>query len=138
MDERTFIRDVARSLRCDEPRAEAVACVVLQALRNRLTPKEASDVAAQMPTGLKRMWNEGESAKRPVERIHRAEFIGHIRQRAVLPDDAEATRGAKAVFGALQRLLGSPTGTEGEAWDIYSQLPKDLKNLWLASSEHPL
>lgn len=138
MDERTFIRDIARHLRCDEGRAEAVATVVLQALRNRLTPKEASDVAAQMPNGLKRMWNEGESPQRRVERLHRAEFIGHIRQRAVLPDDAEATRGAKAVFGALQRMLGSPTGTEGEAWDIFSQLPKDLKTLWLESSEHPV
>ena len=137
MDERTFIRDVAHTLHCDEARAEAVACVVLQALRNRLTPKEAADVAAQMPHGLRRMWNDGESAKRAVERVHRAEFIGQIRQRAVLPDDAEATRGAKAVFGALQRLLGSSTGTEGEAWDIFSQLPKDLKTLWLESSDHP-
>jgi uncharacterized protein (DUF2267 family) len=136
MDERTFIRDVAHRLSCDERRAEAVTCVVLQALRDRLTPKEASDVAAQLPTGLRRIWNDGESAQRRVERIHRAELIGRIRQRAVLPDDAEATRGAKAVFGALQRLLGSPTGTEGEAWDIFSQLPKDLKSLWLESSEH--
>lgn len=136
MDQRTFIREVAHDLRCDERRAEAVASVVLQALRNRLTPKEAADVAAQMPNGLKRMWNDGESAERTVERIHRAEFIGQIRKRAVLPDDVEATRGVKAVFRALQRLLGSPTGTEGEAWDIFSQLPKDLKSLWLESSEH--
>jgi uncharacterized protein (DUF2267 family) len=138
MDERTFIRDVAHRLGCDEGRAEAITSVVLQALRNRLTPKEASDVAAQMPSGLKRIWNEGESPERTVERVHRAEFIGQIRQRAVLPDDAEATRGTKAVFGALQRLLGSPTGTEGEAWDVFSQLPKDLKSLWLESSDHPV
>ena len=32
-----------------------------------------------------------------------------------------------AVFKALQILMNSPTGPEGEAWDIFSQLPKDLK-----------
>ena len=36
-----------------------------------------------------------------------------------------------AVFATLQELLGSPTGMEGEAWDLMSQLPKDLKKLWL-------
>jgi hypothetical protein len=35
----------------------------------------------------------------------------------------------------LQKALGSLTGKEGEAWDIYSQLPKGLKNLWLSSAE---
>ena len=34
----------------------------------------------------------------------------------------------------LQRALGSPTGREGEAWDVLSQLPKDLKGLWLDAS----
>jgi uncharacterized protein (DUF2267 family) len=53
-----------------------------------------------------------------------------VRNRAVLPDDSEALRAVKAVFATLQHLLGSPTGKEGEAWDIYSQLPKDLKTLW--------
>ncbi len=57
-----------------------------------------------------------------------------MRQRAVLPDDAEAERAVKAVFAALQRLLGSRTGLEGEAWDIFSQLPKDLKQLWVEAA----
>jgi len=69
-----------------------------------------------------------------VTRTHAAEFMGRVRRRAVLPDDAEAERSVLAVFGALQKLLGSPTGKEGEAWDIFSQLPKDLKKLWLAAS----
>ena len=38
-----------------------------------------------------------------------------------------------AVFATLQELLGSPTGIEGEAWDVMSQLPKDLKKLWLGA-----
>ena len=80
---------------------------------------------------MKRLWEVGDREDRPANRIHRHEFIGRVRQRAVLRDDEAAEDAVRAVFAQLQRLLGSPTGREGEAWDIYSQLPKDLKELWL-------
>ena len=136
MTERHFVQEVAGALQCDPQRAESVIFAVFQELRHRITASEAADVASQLPTGLKRLWNEGavkprEPSDRPVEKIHRVEFIGHVRQRAVLPDDDEAERAVRAVFRALQRLLGSPSGREGEAWHVFSQLPKDLKQLWL-------
>lgn len=134
MNERIFLREVARALRCDEQRAESIAFIVFQELRVRITTKEAADVAAQLPIALKKLWLENETPNRPVQRTHLADFLGRVRQRAALPDDLEAERGTRAVFGALQRLLGSPTGVEGEAWDIFSQLPKDLKLLWLESA----
>jgi uncharacterized protein (DUF2267 family) len=65
--------------------------------------------------------------------VHAAEFIGRVRRRVVLPDDAEAERAVRAVFRALRTLLGSPSGLTGEAWDVFSVLPKDMKSLWLAS-----
>jgi uncharacterized protein (DUF2267 family) len=133
MDDRAFIRRVAGRLRADEARAEAVTFAVFQELRYRLTPKEAADVAAQLPTGLKRLWQEQDHPGREVVKIHEPEFIGRVRKQAVLPDDAEAERAVRAVFAELQRLLGSATGKEGEAWDVFSVLPKDLKMLWLAA-----
>lgn len=134
MKDREFLRQVAAALGCDEGRAETVTFVVFEELRQRLTPREASHVAAQLPHGLQRMWCENERPDRAVTRTHLAEFLGHVRQRAVLPDEHEAERSTRAVFGALQRLLGSPTGLEGEAWDVLSQLPKDLKRLWLEAA----
>lgn len=134
MDRSTFLRKVADRLRCDQRRADALTVVVFQELRGRLTPKEASDVASQLPGPLKESWLEDERPDRPVQRVHRNEFIGRVRQRAVLPDDDEAERAIRAVFGVLQSALGSPHGTEGEAWDIFAQLPKDLKSLWLDAS----
>ena len=131
MTERRFVDDVADALRCDRQRAESVIFAVFQELSRRLTAGEAAHVASQLPTGLKRLWSVGELPGRPVEKIHRAEFIGRVRQRAVLPDDDEAERAVRTVFRALQRLLGSPSGREGEAWDVFSQLSKDLKQLWL-------
>jgi uncharacterized protein (DUF2267 family) len=135
MDKFTFIRQVAQRLHCDERRAEGITFAVFQELRDRLTPAEAADVAAQLPTALKHLWQEEEQPDRQVKRTHVAEFVGRIRQRAALPDGPEAERAVKAVFGVLQALLGSPTGKEGEAWDVFSQLPKDLKMLWLAAGE---
>ena len=135
MDHWLFLRQVARGLHCDERRAEGVTFAVFQALRDRLTPKEAADVAAQLPTKLKRFWQEGDRPNRHVEKTHKEEFLGRVRRSAALPDTAEAERAVTAVFSALQMLLGSPTGREGEAWDVFSQLPRDLKMLWLAAGE---
>ena len=135
MKEHRFVQEVAEALRCDRQRAASVIFAVFQELRHRLTDGEAADVASQLPTSLKRLWSGEPDARepfdRPVEKTHRAEFIGHVRQRAVLLDDDEAEGVVRVVFRALQRLLGSPKGREGEAWDIFSQLPKDLKQLWL-------
>ena len=134
MNDGMFLKDVARRLGCDELRAESVTFAVFQELRDRLTPHEASDVAAQLPHGLRRLWLEQEHGDRDVRRTHAPEFIGRVRQRCTLTHDEEAERAVRAVFGALQRLLGSPHGLEGEAWHVFSQLPKDLKRLWLGAS----
>ena len=135
MDEKTFLHLVSERLRCDEQRAESVTFVVFQELRDRITPHEAADVAAQLPKNLRRLWQEGEQADRAVRRTHENEFVGRVRMHASLPDDAEALRSIRAVFFALQRLLGSRSGVEGEAWHVFSQLPKDLKKLWLTAGE---
>jgi uncharacterized protein (DUF2267 family) len=134
MERSTFLRLVTERLGCDERRADAVTVVVLQELRDRLTEKEAADVASQLPAELRATWQENEHHGRNVRRIHRDEFIGRVRKRAVLPDDAEAERAVRAVFAVLQTALGSAHGTEGEAWDVFAQLPKDLKTLWLDAS----
>jgi uncharacterized protein (DUF2267 family) len=134
MDEKTFLQGVRERLACDERRAESVTFAVFGELRDRLTPEERHDVSAQLPMALRRLWGVGD-LDRPTSRVHRAEFIGRVRQRAVLPDDNEAEHAVRAVFAQLQRLLGSPSGLEGEAGDIYSQLPKDLKELWLDAAD---
>jgi uncharacterized protein (DUF2267 family) len=134
MDELTFIHEVARQLDCDYRRAEDVVLAVFRELRDRLSAKEAGDVAAQLPSALKRLWRQEERADAPVERTHVADVVGRVRWAAGFGDDAEAERAVRAVFGELQKLLGSPTGLEGEAWDVFSQLPKDLKRFWIASA----
>jgi hypothetical protein len=50
MNERSFVQQAAERADCEEQRAETLIFSVFQELRDRLTPKEAADVAAQLPT----------------------------------------------------------------------------------------
>jgi uncharacterized protein (DUF2267 family) len=135
VDAQRFLHTIATALACDAGRAEALTFTVFQELRDRLTSKEAADVAAQLPTVLKALWSEGEVAGRSPNKVHAAEFIGRVRRRAALADDAEAERAVRAVFRTLRTLLGGASGFQGEAWDVFSQLPKDMKPLWLDIAE---
>jgi len=131
MDKKIFFERVAGLMRCHEHRAESLTFAVFQELRDSLTPREAGDVDAQLPAGLKILWEMLDRPGRHVRRVHQPQFVGEVRLIASLPDEAEAERAVIAVFVTLQELLGSPTGMEGEAWDVMSQLPKDLKKLWI-------
>ena len=134
MEEQQFIHAVAQHLSVDREAAQRIVAAVFHELHDRITSKEASDAAAQMPAGLKRLWTASEFPGREVRRIHKSEFMREVSQRAEI-SEIDAPRAVRAVFAVLQRLLKSPSGQEGEAWDIYSQLPKDLKKVWTAAAK---
>jgi uncharacterized protein (DUF2267 family) len=98
---------------------------VLHALRDRLTPAEADQLAAQLPTELKDVWQEGEMADRRPIKLDRDEFCARVMKDAGLPSPKQARWMILAVFAALKEQL-SP----GEAEDVMAQLPKDLKEVW--------
>ena len=50
-----------------------------------------------------------------------------------LESEGKAERAVVAVFGALQDALGYRGGTGGTAGHVMSQLPNDLKRLWVAA-----
>jgi len=135
MQDKEFFKEIMARVGCDLRRAEALTFAVFQELRDRLTPREASHVAAQLPKRLKMMWMSLEIPSRKVRRVTEEQFIWEVKRMAGLAEDAEAERAVSAVFAGLQQLLGSPTGQEGEAWDVMSQLPKDLKKLWSSAQK---
>jgi uncharacterized protein (DUF2267 family) len=135
MDDKAFVNAVAERVDCDERRAETLILAVFQELRDRLTPHEAADVAAQLPTSLKMLWKSFDRPDRQVRRVHEPRFLEEVAQMAGLEDERQAERAVIVVFTVLQEALGSPTGTEGEAWHVLSQLPSDLKRLWLRAGE---
>ena len=129
MEEERFIHTVASQLGIDGEGAKKIVSAVFRELHDRLTPHEAADAAAQMPEGLKRLWMASEFSGREVRRVHKREFVREVAELAEI-QESEASHAVTVVFRALQTLLKSPTGQEGEAWHIFSQLPKDLKKIW--------
>ena len=133
MEYEHFIREVEARLGVPKDEAEKVIQAVLHELHDRLTPKEADDLGAQLPGRLKQFWFGFDTPGREVERTHKKDFIRYVADKTGMPED-RANRAVMAVFRALQLALKAPTGQEGEAWDVLSQLPKDLKRVWLAAA----
>jgi uncharacterized protein (DUF2267 family) len=136
MEFERFIREVEARLGVPKDEAEKVTQAVLRELHDRLTPKESDDLGAQLPGPLKQFWFSLDKPGREVERTHKKDFIRYVAEKTELPED-RANRAVMAVFKALQLALKAPTGQEGEAWDVLSQLPKDLKRVWLAAATMP-
>lgn len=105
--------------------AKRVTAAVFHALRDRLTPNEADQAAAQLPRPLKILWWEGEAEGRRPTKMRRKEFYERVRLEAGLASERETRLAVGAVFGALKEQL-----SRGESDDILAQLPRDLKPLW--------
>lgn len=105
--------------------AKRASAAVMHALRDRLTPTEAADAAAQLPRALQSVWRYGEARGRRPVKMHRKEFFERVRGEAGLDSWREARDVTGAVFHALKVTL-SP----GETEDIVAQLPADLKAIW--------
>lgn len=100
---------------------------VLHALRDRLHPDEATDLAAQLPILLKGIYFDGwNPSATPVKARTKEEFLRLVMQSmppGTAPVDAE--RFTRAVFNVLRAHV-SP----GEVRDVQAMLPAGLKALW--------
>jgi uncharacterized protein (DUF2267 family) len=125
-----FYRTVMKTSGKEDPEtARRVTAAVLHLLRDRLTPEEASQAMAQLPAPLKAVWQEGARADREPTKLHLAEFLERVRDAAHLPSTVEARWMTLAVFAALKEQL-----TPGESEDVWAQLPKDLKEMWMEAT----
>lgn len=136
MDEERMLLEVEARVGLDHDHAYRMMMAVLQELHDRLTPKEADDLAAQLPGEFKEKWHTFDVPGRKVTDTHCEDFTRHLAQAADV-DEMRAKKGLMAAFKAFHILLNSPTGQEGEAWHVYSQLPKDLKRMWIAAASMP-
>jgi len=105
----------------DADRVHFIGEKVLEMLGCRLTYEEAEDLKAQLPSGLKQIWNRCEA--RP--KWDREELLSTIRTQCGFDSTLEAENAVRAVFATLQEGI-----TPGEADDVEAQLPKGVKELW--------
>jgi uncharacterized protein (DUF2267 family) len=120
-----FYRRVVEETGLSLETAKRATPAVLHALRDRLTPREADQLAAQLPREIRAAWNTGNVAGRRPVKIRRPAFYARVRVTAGLASTREARALTVAVFAALKAQV-SP----GEGEDVRAQLPKDLKTLW--------
>lgn len=124
-----WIEQLGRQLGWNDPETTLLALrSVLHALRDRLPPDEAVELAAQMPLLIKGVYFDGwNPSATPVRARSKEEFFALVRgpfQGGPLEADAE--RITRAVF----RLLAERV-SEGEIKDVRGVLPAALADLWL-------
>jgi uncharacterized protein (DUF2267 family) len=104
MEERAFAAAVAEQAGLSREEAADLTRATLEALGRQLSGGEARDLALDLPSGL------ADSLPRRVGGAHPVplrEFIHQVSARTGL-NEAEATRGTRAVLATLDRAVDSP------------------------------
>lgn len=124
MDKHEFLRRVQEELNLvDMSEAETATRSVLAAVTDRITDQEAHDLASQLPSDLR------EFIQRRGNRIQKMDldtFISRIQSDLDLATWDQAARVARGVFAVLKQAVA-----EGEWEDVASQLPADLKEMFV-------
>lgn len=109
----------------DEATAYSVLRAVLHQLRDRLTPEEATDLAAQLPLIIRGAYFEGWQPRQTPEKVRtKQDFLDGIATK-LRPHPVAAESAARDVFALLSHHCD-----QGEIADVIAQLPHELKALW--------
>jgi uncharacterized protein (DUF2267 family) len=109
----------------DEAMAYSTLRAVLHQLRDRLTPEEAVDLAAQLPLIVRGMYFEGWRPSRTPEKVRtRREFVDGVAAK-LRPHPVEADQAVRDVLSLLAHHCDP-----GEITNVIAQLPGELKELW--------
>ena len=118
-----WLDDLAGELGTDDGRyAWRVLRAYLRVLRERLTPDESAQLAAQLTHLLRGVFYEGFDPGREPHRLRtRDEFLQRLAERAQLPEGVDPAVVAALATRVLRRRL-----TAGEVDDILFQLPTEI------------
>jgi uncharacterized protein (DUF2267 family) len=117
----------------DESTALSVLRAVLHQLRDRLTPEEAVDLAAQLPLLVRGIYFEGWRPQRTPEKVRsKKDFLEGVATK-LRPHTVPVEPAVRDVL----RLLAHHCDP-GEIGDVIAQMPAELKELWpvTARAEH--
>lgn len=111
----------------DRHKAYMILRGVLHALRDRLTPEETADLAAELPMLVRGFFYEGwHPAHKPLKYRHKDEFLRRVATEAPWLDGDGLERAVTAVF----EILSSELGGAGETAQVRRMLPAELRELW--------
>ena len=110
----------------DQQKAYVALRATLHALRDRLPPKGAVNLSAQLPMLIRGFYFEGwHLDDKPLSYRHKDEFIQLVSKEAPMVDKDEIERAVTAVFHRLSEEV-SP----GEADKVRKMLPEELREMW--------
>jgi uncharacterized protein (DUF2267 family) len=113
----------------NESAALSVVRAVLHQLRDRLTPEEAVDLAAQLPLVVRGIYFEGWRPGRTPEKVRsKQEFLEGVRAK-LRPHTIAPEPAVRDVLALLTHHCDP-----GEIADVIAQLPAELKELWPATA----
>lgn len=111
----------------DRSRAYRGLRAVLHALRDRLPPVEASQLAAQLPMLVRGIYYEGWRPEATPSRDRTvADMVAHVEKAFAQDPDEEPERIVRAVFGLLKERVSA-----GEIEDVVRVMPEDIRRLWV-------
>jgi uncharacterized protein (DUF2267 family) len=120
-----WLKELMDELGEDRDDAWRMLKAYLQVLRDRLTPDEAAELAAQLPMVVRGAFYEGfDPSRQPVKLRTREEFLSQLAERAQLADAEQAERVADTVTRVLERHI-----TEGEMEEVLTQLPSEVREV---------
>jgi uncharacterized protein (DUF2267 family) len=133
-----FVSEVAIEL--GEPenidQADRIMTAVFHTLRDMLTPEESLHLISQLPMLVKAIYVNGWHLNKKHRLRSMDEFIESLmlqNPRAAARDfgnDEKAKERAKAVFRVIRNHI-----SVGEVKDIIAQLPSELTELWLSTTQ---
>lgn len=97
---------------------------VLHTIRDMLLPEEAVQLSAQLPLLIKGIYFDGWNPSKTPKRLNREEFLNEIRRQFPFSIEGDIGSVIRVVLTALKKHISL-----GEAQDIVSGLPKDIKIL---------
>lgn len=98
----------------------------LHALRDRLTPEEASQFASELPMLVRGFFYEGWSPANKPKKLHtKREFLDYLSEELPQDPELDPERVARGVFSMLSRRI-----SKGEIEDIKRTLPQEIRDLW--------
>ncbi len=120
-----FLREVQSRLGLtDKSEAETAVRSVLAATADRLTAEEANDLAGQLPHDMAEFIRRRPGA---VQKMDYDTFINRIQGDLDQQEPWQAERVVKGVLSVVRDAVG-----EGEWEDVISQMPADMKEMFVA------
>ena len=131
MEAVSCIDNVARRLRCSHPRADAIFCAVMRALRDGLDDREAATIESSLPPDLCAMWPRMAGPRSGLADLGDVGFLGRVHELAASPSDDETKRMVSVVMSVLMTPMAIPGDDRRAAWSALTHLPRESKLVWM-------